>query len=599
MNNKFYKKFEDFLSNFNLTNEQYGTIFSLFDKIEKKDENDLLQYIELSNSLDNYNYDEFKEELEDIVGLDNNELNKEEKIDDDLEDEEIDIVDEKANNLRDLISKNQTNEEKEEMDLEDEEIEAIEENQDSQEEIEIVDLDLEDEEINVLPTKKTGRIFNFFKNLFNKKQEKEDLPLEKEEIEKVDLEDEQIEEIKENKSSKIDEIKLFVYKNNLDNHEILDFINLIEYREDKEIIINSLYDFINKLYELFSMKKKEEEKKEIIVVEPKQEEKVIEVKNNKIIELSDYEKQIIDDLKADNIDVNDAEFNQFMSERAVNKNMIKSYLTGEIVETKKEIVKETKPEIINENKIEKKEIVKNTNVIRKEKNIQAARENKHYYITIYDAASTIVKKHLETVKPTTKEEKQKEIEIALNKFYTQITNGLSKQNHITQNRVKIDYELEKIREQEKQITLIEKSNKLSDKVSMYAKQLPNLENKLDNALAKYNDVLKNAPKRSEYSDDKDGKKEFNKDYSKYESLVVTKPKEEYEKALNEYKKIIDRMANASKTIINISETTSKTSKEEALDNIDKHMDIIIALGYKGKDFNEMKQNAQENAKVLS
>ena len=297
-----------------------------------------------------------------------------------------------------------------------------------------------------------------------------------------------------------------------------------------------------------------------------------------------------------------------MSERAVNKNMIKSYLTGEIVETKKEIVKETKPEIINENKIEKKEIVKNTNVIRKEKNIQAARENKHYYITIYDAASTIVKKHLETVKPTTKEEKQKEIEIALNKFYTQITNGLSKtESYYTKqlldnyknNRVKIDYELEKIREQEKQITLIEKSNKLSDKVSMYAKQLPNLENKLDNALAKYNDVLKNAPKRSEYSDDKDGKKEFNKDYSKYESLVVTKPKEEYEKALNEYKKIIDRMANASKTIINISETTSKTSKEEALDNIDKHMDIIIALGYKGKDFNEMKQNAQENAKVLS
>lgn len=249
-------------------------------------------------------------------------------------------------------------------------------------------------------------------------------------------------------------------------------------------------------------------------------------------------------------------------------------------------------------------------------------EGKYKLIQMYSKMKEYVDAELAAKKPTTKADKDAVIKTALNDLYTTLVAGKTakeamviKQQIINyaDNRVKINYELAKIEDEYKKFKLVERSNNLAKKVNSYEKQLPNLDKKLGEALDKYNAAANNSaikrfePKKSDYykkvkdaptnrmvpAEDSLGNKIFNEKayknaYNRYVQKYLATEKAAYEKALNEYNALAQKIDSAKK----VNATASKVNISEIEKNIEQHMDIIIALAYRSKDFKDMKQNAQ-------
>ena len=83
-------------------------------------------------------------------------------------------------------------------------------------------------------------------------------------------------------------------------------------------------------------------------------------------------------------------------------------------------------------------------------------------------------------------------------------------------------------------------------------------------------------------------KAYKNAYNRYVQKYLATEKAAYEKALNEYNALAQKIDSAKK----VNATASKVNISEIEKNIEQHMDIIIALAYRSKDFKDMKQNAQ-------
>ena len=249
-------------------------------------------------------------------------------------------------------------------------------------------------------------------------------------------------------------------------------------------------------------------------------------------------------------------------------------------------------------------------------------EGKYKLIQMYSKMKEYVDAELAAQKPATKADKEQVIENALNTLGASLVAGKSAKeamvikqqiNNYKNNRIKINYELNKIEDEYKKFKLVERSNNLTKKVNSYEKQLPNLDKKLNDALNKYNEALNNdaikrhEPKKSDYykkvkdattnkmvpAVDSLGNKIFNekaykKAYDRYIQKYLSVEKDAYDKALNEYNALAQKIDNAKK----VNNTASKIDVSNIEKNIEQHMDLIIALAYRSKDFKDMKQNAQ-------
>lgn len=420
MENNFAMTFNNFLSKFNLRNEQYEEMFNFYEQLNEEEIEDVESYIEFNESLENYDYEDFKKYLMETLGMDiDNTIDTvDNDIDDDFEDEDIDdfdddFDDEDIEEINDEIEEEFEEEDIEEIDedFEDEDIdeivddfedEDIEEIVDDFEEEDIEEIndeieeDFEDEDIEeikdtkvdyipkrvytdsykvpesdistmlTIPTEYTSkksinkdslknRTFKLFAKasaFIGKFRKKEIEP-------EVDYISKKTTDIKVDKQVKNEnKFEEYIKCNNIDNQELNDYINFINYREDKDLIIKELSEFIennekvineeillNKLRGLFIMDKPEEkvistkpiikEEKIIptkpIIKEEKEEtnklnEKYETLKNEIFKELNEYEKAFIEDMKAENLNPGDAEFDQMLNERTVNKTRIYKYL---------------------------------------------------------------------------------------------------------------------------------------------------------------------------------------------------------------------------------------------------------------------------------
>ena len=274
-----------------------------------------------------------KEEVIELPKEEIKEITKEEKVE--LPEEEIEIVEKKPTLFDRLFSKKYAKE----YELPKEEIKRIEK---------------ENKPI------KENKIKAFFKKLFDKKTN--NITINEPETKDINNnihEDNKKDSIKEKQEpkeiknvSKLSFVEDFVNNNYSNNKEITDFINLIKFRNDKDIIIEDLFNFINsekandeglflnKLYESFGLSKKEEKPQKKIINSIKElpkennnislnnnlNEKYLEIKNSLFDELGQYEKEFINDMFANGLKPGDMELDQMFNERCVNKSSIYKYL---------------------------------------------------------------------------------------------------------------------------------------------------------------------------------------------------------------------------------------------------------------------------------
>ena len=388
INQKDVIKFYKFVDEHDISQKEKQNIFAKFDKIMTADNSyykQINEYMKDCKLFGEYNSDDLKEEIDDIFysifktdslkeaqKLPEEEIkNVEEQIE--LPEEEIEVIEKKPTFLERLFSRKK---EQKEIILPDENIEIIEKDEQMElpeEEIKMEEqIELPEEEIEVIEKKPT-----FFERLFSRKKEQKEIILPDEDIKivkkeepiKESIEQKEIKIVEESKQknetkevTKLSFVEDFVNTNYSNNKEILDFINLIKFRTDKEEVVENLFNFINndenaneeekfltKLYEIFGLTKKEEEiiEKAVIPAErvtkseefikPKREEskkvninplneKYFEIKNTLFNELETYEKAFINDMISENLKPGDMELDQMFNERAVNKTTIYKYL---------------------------------------------------------------------------------------------------------------------------------------------------------------------------------------------------------------------------------------------------------------------------------
>ena len=305
-------------------------------------------------------FDDFEEEktvVDNEVSTDSN----------DLGEEEIEMVEKKTPLLRRLFARPKY-----------EDFDDFEENDED-----ILEKDNNIKEEKEEKIKKESKIKTFFKKLFKKKINdigEEDIPLiEKEEKKNkkknkninINNNEKNIEKpIKTRKISKTKVISSFVRNNYSHNSEIKEFIKLINVREDKDVIINDLFNyiindksatneeqFLNKLYELCGLSKKSEQqianedRKKIeemkkqdkqlkYTLNKKQEDKkekparninkwndkFLEAKKELFNKLDEQDRIFINDMMSECLNPGDPELDQMFNERKVNKAEIYKYL---------------------------------------------------------------------------------------------------------------------------------------------------------------------------------------------------------------------------------------------------------------------------------
>ena len=312
MSKEMNERFLNFISNMKLNEKEEQEIIDLYNKIDPKDSEKLNNYMDVCDNFGNYNFENLKEKINDILDKKVNNFYT-----------EIPKVEErqsgKVGNFFKKLKSKFTRKHNYTYEFGDE-IPEVEERQ-------------------------SGKVGNFFKKLKSKFTRKDKKVSNNPEAPKKDA---KVEAYEKNMLL----INNYIKHCNFNNPEIDEYINLIKFREDKlevtmkivKYIIenkdaNNEEEFLNVLSDALSIprvkpntKTVKPNSKTVKPVDKKEEkeirlnEKYASIKEELFNNLGEYEKKFIEDMHAEGLEPGFPELDQMFAERSVNKAQIYKYL---------------------------------------------------------------------------------------------------------------------------------------------------------------------------------------------------------------------------------------------------------------------------------